>query len=238
MLTRLDKLIAGSGRFSRSEAREAVRAGRVTVGGAVITRPEEKVDGGADVCVDGERLRTDALRYFMLNKPAGVLTAARDARQPTVLDLVPEELRGLSLQPVGRLDKDTTGLLLLTNDGAFAHRVMSPKSGIVKTYLARTEPDVDAGDVREFERGMELADGTCCLPAGLKGLGGGLCLVYVHEGKYHQVKRMLAARGKPVLELKRLAIGGLELDGELGSGKMRELLTDEIELIFAHSHRL
>ncbi len=238
MLTRLDKLIAGSGRFSRSEAREAIRAGRVSALGRVLTRPEERVEEDLPVLVDGERLRTDALRYFMLDKPAGVLTASRDARQPTVLELLPAELRRLGLQPVGRLDKDTTGLLLLTNDGDFAHRVISPKSGVVKTYLARTQGDVDAEDARGFARGLELEDGTKCLPAGLESLGDGLCLVRVQEGKYHQVKRMLAARGKPVLELRRLAIGGLELDERLGSGNLRELFPGEIELVFAHSHRL
>lgn len=238
MLTRLDKLIAASGRFSRSEAREAIRAGRVTADGAVLTRPEEKVDEGALIAVDGDALRTDALRCFMLDKPAGILTAARDARQPTVLDLVPEEYRRLGLQPVGRLDKDTTGLLLLTNDGALAHRVISPKSGVVKTYLATTDGDTDGSDAAAFAAGLTLADGTRCLSAALETLGGGQCLVRVQEGKYHQVKRMLAARGRRVLELRRLAIGALELDPALGPGKMRELSSNEIELIFALSHSL
>lgn len=228
MLTRLDKLIAASGRFSRSEAREAIRAGRVTADGAVLTRPEEKVDEGALIAVDGDALRTDALRCFMLDKPAGILTAARDARQPTVLDLVPEEYRRLGLQPVGRLDKDTTGLLLLTNDGALAHRVISPKSGVVKTYLATTDGDTDGSDAAAFAAGLSLADGTRCLRAALEPLGGGQCLVRVQEGKYHQVKRMLAARGKPVRYLKRLSMGPIRLDPSLEPGEWRPLTREEV----------
>lgn len=236
MLTRLDKLISASGLFSRSEARDAIRAGRIAAGGIVITRPEEKVDSGALITVDGEPIRTDARRCFMLDKPAGVLTAARDPRQGTVLDLVPGEYSRLGLQPVRRLDKDTTGLLLLTNDGELAHRVISPKSSVVKTYLAGTDGDTDEADVEAFRYGLILQDGTRCLPAGLEPLGGGQCLVRVQEGKYHQVKRMLAARGKRVLTLRRIAIGALHIDASLGPGKMRELSGDEIELIFAHSH--
>ena len=139
---------------------------------------------------------------------------------------------------MGRLDKDTTGLLLLTNDGALAHRVISPKSGVVKTYLATTDGDTDGSDAAAFAAGLSLADGTRCLRAALEPLGGGQCLVRVQEGKYHQVKRMLAARGRRVLELRRLAIGALELDPALGPGKMRELSSNEIELIFALSHSL
>lgn len=236
MLTRLDKLISASGLFSRSEARDAIRAGRIAAGGIVITRPEEKVDSGALITVDGEPIRTDARRCLMLDKPAGVLTAARDPRQDTVLDLVPGEYSRLGLQPVGRLDKDTTGLLLLTNDGELAHRVISPKSSVVKTYLAGTDGDTDEADVVAFRYGIILQDGTRCLPAGLEPLGSGRCLVRVQEGKYHQVKRMLAARGKRVLTLRRIAIGALHIDASLGPGKMRELSGDEIELIFAHSH--
>ena len=138
------------------------------------------------------------------------------------------EMRKMGLFPVGRLDKDTTGLLLLTNDGDFAHRVISPKSGIVKVYHARTEAPVDEADVAAFEAGLTLGDGTKCLPAGLKPLPDGSCLVEVMEGKYHQVKRMLASRGKPVTELKRLSIGGLKLDESLLPGDFRALEQNEL----------
>ena len=164
----------------------------------------------------------------MLNKPAGVLSATDDGRQKTVLDLVTPEMRKIGLFPVGRLDKDTTGLLLLTNDGEFAHRVISPRSGIVKVYHARTEAPVDEADITAFKEGLTLGDGTKCLPAGLKLLPDGSCLVEVMEGKYHQVKRMLSSRGKPVTELKRLSIGGLKLDKALLPGSFRALEENEL----------
>ena len=134
----------------------------------------------------------------------------------------------MGLFPVGRLDKDTSGLLLLTNDGELAHKIISPKSGIPKRYLAEVEGEPDAEDVRAFREGLVLGDGTQCLPAELELLGGKTCLVTVMEGKYHQVKRMLAARGKPVRALRRLAVGGLELDESLGPGGFRELTEEDL----------
>ena len=180
------------------------------------------------MCLDGIKIEYAKYHYYMLNKPAGVLSATDDGRQKTVLDLVTPEMRKMGLFPVGRLDKDTTGLLLLTNDGDFAHRVISPKSGIVKVYHARTEVPVDEADVAAFAEGLTLGDGTKCLPAGLKPLTDGSCLVEVMEGKYHQVKRMLASRGKPVTELKRLSIGGLKLDESLLPGDFRALEQNEL----------
>lgn len=165
----------------------------------------------------------------------GVLSATDDRSQPTVLDLLPREIRALGLFPVGRLDKDTTGLLLLTNDGGFAHRVISPKHGVVKTYLAVTASPVDAEDVRAFREGITLADGTHCLPAVLEPLDGCRCRVLVSEGKYHQVKRMLAACGKPCTALERTAVGALELDPELPRGGWRELRQFETGLVFGSS---
>ena len=145
-----------------------------------------------------------------------------------MIDLFPAELRKKNIFPVGRLDKDTTGLLIITNDGEFAHRVISPKSEIVKTYRACTESPVDDADVESLRQGIVLADGTLCLPAGLEKLPDGSCLVRVMEGKYHQVKRMLASRGKPVTELKRLSIGELELDKTLLPGEFRQLTEKEL----------
>ena len=153
-LNRLDKLLADSGRFSRSEARDAVRAGRVTVDGTVARRPEEKYDPEhSEIRADGEQINCSGLRYFMLNKPAGVLSATDDPHQQTVLDLLPPELKKLKLFPVGRLDKDTTGLLLLTNDGDFAHRVISPKKHIPKRYRAVLDARPDAADAAAFAKG-------------------------------------------------------------------------------------
>ena len=234
-MTRLDKLLTQSGLYSRSEARELIRSGRVSVDGETLRRREVKAAEDAAVFVDGEEVNCSLCRYFMLNKPAGVVCATDDRSQPTVLDLLPREIRALGLFPVGRLDKDTTGLLLLTNDGGFAHRVISPKHGVVKTYLAVTASPVDAEDVRAFREGITLADGTRCLPAVLEPLDGCRCRVLVSEGKYHQVKRMLAACGKPCTALERTAVGALELDPELPRGGWRELRQFETGLVFGSS---
>ena len=234
-MTRLDKLLTQSGLYSRSEARELIRSGRVSVDGETLRRPEVKAAEDAAVFVDGEEVNCSLCRYFMLNKPADELSATDDRSQPTVLDLLPREIRALGLFPVGRLDKDTTGLLLLTNDGGFAHRVISPKHGVVKTYLAVTASPVDAEDVRAFREGITLADGTHCLPAVLEPLDGCRCRVLVSEGKYHQVKRMLAACGKPCTALERTAVGALELDPELPRGGWRELRQFETGLVFGSS---
>ena len=234
-MTRLDKLLAQSGLYSRSEARSLIRAGRVAADGEVIRSCEAKLGPNAVITVDGEEICCAEFRYFMLDKPAGVLSATDDRKQPTVLDLLPGELRALGLFPAGRLDKDTTGLLLLTNDGDYAHRVISPKHGVVKTYIASTAIPVTAEDVAAFRVGLTLADGTRCLPAALEPLEGGSCRVQVSEGKYHQVKRMLASRGKPVLTLRRVKIGGLELDETLGPGGLKELRQFEAALVFGLS---
>ena len=234
-MARLDKLLAQSGLYSRSEARSLVRAGRVAAAGEVLRRPEAQVSDGAVITVDGVEINCSEFRYFMMDKPAGVLSATDDKSQSTVLELLPKELRALGLFPVGRLDKDTTGLLLLTNDGDFAHRVISPKHGVVKTYIADTALPVDAEDVRAFSEGLVLADGTKCLPAVLEPLEGCRCRVQVSEGKYHQVKRMLASRGKNVLALRRVQIGALTLDESLGPGGFRELRQFETGLVFSSS---
>ena len=231
-MPRLDKLLARSGLFSRSEAREAIRSGRVAVDGGQVFDPALNCPESSAVSVDGERVNCAEFRYFMLDKPAGVLSATEDRSQRTVLDLLPRELRALGLFPVGRLDKDTTGLLLLTNDGGFAHRVISPRYGVLKTYIALTASPVSAEDVEAFARGLVLGDGTSCLPAVLEPLEGCRCRVVIGEGKYHQVKRMLAAAGKPCLELRRTAVGGLRIDEGLGAGGCRELRQFEKELVF------
>ena len=228
-LKRLDRLLGELGVATRSELRQIIRGGRVSVDGAVVTQPERKFDGErCELALDGQPLAYREKRCFMLDKPAGVLSVTEDMRQRTVFDLLPPEMRRMGLFPVGRLDKDTSGLLLLTNDGELAHRIISPKSGIPKRYLAQVEGEVDAEDARAFREGLTLGDGTKCLPALLEPLGDGRCLVTVMEGKYHQVKRMLAARGKPVTALRRLAVGGLELDESLGAGGFRELTQEDL----------
>ena len=233
-LTRLDRLLSDMGVASRSELKKIIRDGRVTVDGVPVTSPEKKLEAGAcRVTLDGRELSYSRFRYYMLDKPAGLVTATEDKKQPTVLELLTPEMRRMGLFPVGRLDKDTSGLLLLTNDGDFAHRVISPKAGVEKLYHARVEGAPDQEDVQAFAEGLTLGDGTRCLPAGLTLLGGNECLVTVMEGKYHQVKRMLASRGKPVTALRRLAIGGLRIDETLGAGGFRELDQGDLDSLFS-----
>ena len=228
-MERMDKLLASTGRWSRKEVKELIRQGRVMADGRPVGRPEERYEpGGVHITVDGEAVDASLFVYVMLHKPAGLLSATEDSRQPTVLDLLPPELKRRGLFPVGRLDKDTTGLLLLTDDGELAHRLLSPKKHVDKVYVVRMEGRIDQEDVRVLGEGMTLGDGLRCLPAGLEPLGdGGMCLVTLREGKYHQVKRMLAARGKPVLALHRLSMGSLTLDEGLKPGQWRFLSKDE-----------
>ncbi|MCD8067104.1 MAG: 16S rRNA pseudouridine(516) synthase [Oscillospiraceae bacterium] len=230
-LTRLDKLIAASG-LTRSEAAAAIRAGRVAVGGAVITAPETKVEPErGKVTLDGAEILT-GLVYIMMNKPAGYVSATEDARERCVTELLPQALRRRGVAPAGRLDKDTEGLLLLTDDGQFAHRVISPRHNVRKLYRAEVEGVLDESDAEAFRQGIVLGDGTRCLSAELTIEAPSTALVAVREGKYHQVKRMLASRGKPVRALRRLAVGGLWLDETLAAGEWRCLTEAERELIF------
>ena len=234
-MLRLDKYLSERGVASRKELREIIRSGRVRVDGAAAVNPEQRIDPEkAEVTLDGRRISNGRYRSFMLDKPLGVVTATEDREEKTVLDLLPDELKRLGLFPVGRLDKDTSGLLLLTNDGDLAHRVISPKSAVEKCYCARVEGTATAEDAEAFQRGLMLRDGTACLPARLQILPDGCCLVTVTEGKYHQVRRMLASRGLPVIELRRLSIGQLQLDETLGPGGWKELSDEDLCRVFKH----
>ena len=238
-MERLDKLLAATGRWSRREVKDLVRQGRVELDGQPAAAAEVKIDpAAADIRVDGEALSygrplpgEGKLVYLMLHKPAGVLSAARDSRQKTVLDLLPPELRRRGLSPVGRLDKDTEGLLLLTNDGALAHRLLSPKSHVDKVYYARTRGTPTAADAARLAAGLTLPDGLACLPAHLRVTGNGEVLLTLREGKFHQAKRMLAACGTPVTYLKRLSMGPLSLDETLRPGEFRHLTQEEIAIL-------
>lgn len=228
-MERLDKLLASTGQWSRSQVKELVRQGRVRVDGQTAAKPEQKCGPEQTVEVDGAPVGLQKFVYIMMNKPAGWLSATEDRRQQTVLDLLDKPLQRRGLFPVGRLDKDTTGLLLLTDDGELAHRLLAPKSHVDKVYLARVDGRVDEEDAAAFRAGMTLDDGLECLPAGLEPLeDGGRCLVTLREGKFHQVKRMLAFRGKPVVELKRLSMGPLRLDESLPAGGWRQLTREEV----------
>ena len=232
-LIRLDKLLSNEGIASRKELRAIIKAGRVTVNGNAVCNPETKVESDSDIIrFDGRILKYSEYHYYMMDKPCGILTATEDKEQKTVLDLLPPEVRRMGVFPIGRLDKDTSGLLLITNNGEFAHRVISPKSNIEKLYFAKVDGIPTAEDAEEFEKGLILSDGTKCLPAKLEITGENKCFVTVREGKYHQVRRMLASRGKRVEQLRRLRIGSLSLDSSMKTGDFRELAQNEIDSIF------
>ena len=236
-MIRLDKYLSDAGICSRSDARKIIRAGRISVDGIAVTKPEAKIDEGARVTADGIPVTWSRERYYMLYKPAGIITATEDESQKTVLDLFPKELRK-GLSPAGRLDKDTTGLLLLSTDGDWIHRIITPKKMVPKVYLAQTEGTPTEEDVQQLSQGIELGDGTQCLPAHLEILKDGQCRVTVYEGKYHLVRRMLAACGKPVQKLHRESIGALSLCKSLKPGDFRPLSEQEIRDVFSTNSRI
>ena len=223
-MMRLDKYLSEAGAASRRELKSIIRAGRVTVNGETVKSPEQKIGEDAVVKLDDRPVVLRGTVVLMLHKPAGYVTSTEDPRDRTVMELLPEEYRDLF--PVGRLDKDTEGLLLLTNDGPLCHRLTSPRQQVEKEYFAETEGTVDASDVEAFAAGIVLRDGTRCLPAELRAGDGG-CYVVVREGKYHQVRRMLASRGKPVTYLRRIREGELRL-GTLEPGKWRHVSPEEM----------
>ena len=221
---RLDKYLADMHVGTRSEVKEQIRNGSVVKDPGLGVSAEDRVEA------DGVQIGYQEHFYYMLNKPAGILTAPEDRKQPTVLDLFPENLRK-NLAPVGRLDKDTVGLLLITDDGALAHRLLAPKSHVDKVYLAGTDLPVTDEDVKRFAGGMTLADGTQLMPAGLEILSPDRSRVTIHEGKFHQIKRMFEACGKKVVYLKRLSMGTLTLDPTLPEGEWRELTKEEVRML-------
>ena len=232
-MERLDKVLAGTGRWSRREVKLLVRQGLVRLNGAAAGSAEEKCDPEtAVITVNGETVVLRRFTYVLLHKPGGVLTATEDRQQETVMELLPQELRRVGLAPVGRLDKDTEGLLLLTNDGELTHRLLSPKYHVDKRYFARVDGHLTAAHAETFAKGMTLGDGLKCLPARLEILPDNGCIVTVREGKFHQVKRMLASCGAPVAYLKRLSMGPLVLGDELGRGEHRMLRDEEVAALY------
>ena len=235
-MERLDKVLSSQNVGSRKEIGMMAKKGRITVNGVVVKKADQKVDPEQDViAVDGVEITFQRFVYYMMHKPAGVLSAARDSRAETVVDLLPPEMVRRDLFPAGRLDKDTEGLLILTDDGDFAHRMLSPKKQIYKEYHARLDHPVGEVDVELFAKGLELSDMTC-LPAKLRILedeAEPLVSIEICEGKFHQVKRMFAARGCTVTYLKRVRIGSLRLDETLEKGQTRALTEAERKQIFA-----
>lgn len=230
---RLDKfLAAGLGLGSRADVKKLIKAGRVQVEGTEKLRPETNIDPKtACVYVDGVLQKYREFVYLMLNKPEGYISATRDPRLPVVTEFVPQEFKHLDLFPVGRLDIDAEGLCILTNDGDLAHRLLSPKKHVPKTYEVKLERSVTHEDILRFKQGIALEDGFLCAPASLEAVGEKAGRVVIHEGKFHQVKRMFEAVGNKVLYLKRTAMNGLELDGTLGTGEIRELTEAELALL-------
>lgn len=227
-MDRLDKFLCDSGIGTRSQVKVILKAGRVTVDGKVERDNGRKVDPSVQIiALDGEVLTGKRRIVLMLNKPEGFVTATEDATERTVMELLPPEYRHFDLKPVGRLDKATEGLLLFTNDGDLLHRLISPKKEVQKVYYARHEGHAVQEDVDAFASGLTLRDGTVCLSAKLEPLGPGESLITVCEGKYHQVRRMMASRNMPVLYLERRQEGQIEL-GELPRGQVRELSDNEI----------
>ena len=228
-MERLDKTLANAGAGTRSAVKALLKAGRIQVNGLVEKDGSRHIDPAKDtLTLDGEPIGRPARQVWMLNKPAGCVAATEDPG-PTVMDYLPPSLRA-SLRPVGRLDKDTEGLLLFTDDGDLLHRLISPKKQVPKVYFARHEGDATEDDVAAFAAGLVLKDGTVCLSAKLEPLGHGESLVTVCEGKYHQVRRMLASRGHFVTYLERRSEGPLSL-GDLPRGQARALTENEIQAL-------
>ncbi len=230
-MERLDKFLCGSGAGTRSQVKAVLKAGRVTVDGVPERDGSRKIDPAAHaVSLDGEPLGGRRRVVLMLNKPAGFVTATEDKKEPTVMELLPLQYRRMELKPVGRLDKATEGLLLFTNDGSLLHRLISPKKEVPKLYYARHEGTATGEDAAAFAEGLTLGDGTVCRSALLQPLGAGESLITVCEGKYHQVRRMMASRNMTVTYLERRQEGPLTL-GTLPRGAVRELTDAEIGLL-------
>ena len=234
MKERLDKYLSSQTTLSRKEAQKAIKEKRVTVNGSVIRAADTKVDAGFDtVTLDGHSLNYQKNVYYMMYKPEGVVSATQDRSERTVLELLPPGLRRDGLFPAGRLDKDTTGLLIITDDGDYAHRMLSPKKHVVKRYIATLDKEPAAEIVQRFADGITLGDGTVCKSGQAELLGKNRVAVEISEGKYHQVKRMFAATGYHVVALERVRIGALKLDERLTPGETRAMTAEEAAMVFA-----
>ena len=232
---RLDKFLVESGLGSRSQVKQLLKKGQVWVNGAAVTLAKTQIDERSDqIVVDGQTLVYEKFVYYLLNKPKGVISATEDDRHKTVLDLLDDTARQKEVFPVGRLDVDTHGLLLLTNNGQLSHAMLSPKRHVAKVYQAQVAGLMDQADVERFAQGIELKDFTC-QPAQLEilerdeGAKTSLVRITLSEGKFHQVKRMVLACGKEVIDLQRLSMGPLQLDPNLELGQWRRLTEEEMQ---------
>ena len=231
IMIRLDKFLADMSVGTRSEVKKFIRQGSVEVDGVTVRTPEVKIDEKLQtVTCKGHIVSYEMYEYYMLNKPAGIISATIDSKERTVIDLIDSKKRK-DLFPVGRLDKDTEGLLLITNDGELAHKLLSPKKHVDKVYYAKVEGIVNAEDIKAFEQGVEIGEDEVTMPAKLEIiLSDVVSEIYltIQEGKFHQVKRMFEAVGKKVIYLKRLSMGTLRLDGKLAPGEYRQLTKEEL----------
>ncbi|MBQ7108630.1 MAG: rRNA pseudouridine synthase [Clostridia bacterium] len=232
-MERLDKIVSIGAGASRSDARKLILRGKVQVNGGLVRDIAFKVDPNKDeICLSGEKIFYKKHIYLIMNKPKGVLTATEDKKKQTVIDLIPAELFRKDLFPVGRLDKDTTGMLIITNDGDFAHQLLSPNKKVPKKYLVQLDGEVKPEIVEKFREGLTLADGTVLLSATLEILSDTTtAIVTITEGKYHQIKRMFGLFDLGVNELKRISFAGLNLPESLSEGEVRELTVNELECI-------
>ncbi len=228
-MERIDKVISSQSNFSRKEVRQMILKKRVTVDGKIVDKYDTKIDQSRVViAIDGKDINLKKNIYLILNKPKGYISATQDKSQRTVLELVPEEFKERELFPAGRLDKDTTGLMLITNDGAMAHNILSPRKHIKKTYEVTIDIDMTDEMVEGFKNGIRLNDAEC-KSAELKITRKNTGIVIIKEGRYHQIKRMFGCYGAKVLELNRIGMGNLSLPKELKLGECRELTENELE---------
>lgn len=234
MLQRIDKIISTQMNISRNDARSLVKRGAVFCDGTIVTDSAFKADTEkSEITADGKPLFYKEHIYIMMNKPEGVVSATNDPKTKTVIDIVPESMKRKNLFPAGRLDKDTVGFMLITDDGDFAHRILSPSKHVEKTYIAHLRDKLSEEGKRILENGAILSDGTECMDAGVRIIDseGKQAEITIREGKYHQIKRMFASVGNEVVFLKRIAMGGLALDESLLPGQCREISEKELKLI-------
>lgn len=237
-MERIDKIIASQGKYSRSEVKKMLSQDRIKVNEKIVKKAEEKVDiENSIISIDNINLNFKKNLYLILNKPKGYISATEDRNQKTVLELVPDEYKRKGLFPAGRLDKDTTGMMIITDDGGFAHDILSPKKHIAKTYRVTIDIEITEKMKREFEKGIVLKDHVCC-PAIIRVENENTALITITEGKYHQIKRMFGCFGAKVVELHRIRMGNLDLPFDLKQGECRELTIEEIELLKEKTEKL
>ena len=231
-MDRLDKVVSSQTEYSRGEVKKLLKMGLITMNGVVVSRPNIYVDVNKDIiCLDGEEINYKKYVYLVLNKPKGYISATTDGNYPVVIELVPYEYQNRNIFPCGRLDKDTTGLMILSDDGDFSHNLLSPKKHVNKKYLVEVDKDLNESMIKDFKEGIKLKDFECKSSL-LEIIDNRHCYVTISEGKYHQIKRMFLNYGITVLELKRISMGKLELPKDLEEGECRELTKEEFSSLF------